>query len=75
MPQKGGGNWKGHNRTGFVGSPANSSWSPSCSPYNKNRKHFHNSSSSSNSNSGYSPYSNRDTPRKHSSSRKKMVGI
>jgi hypothetical protein len=75
MPQKGGGNWKGNNRIGIVGSPANSSWNTSFSPYNKNRKHFHNSSSSSNSNSGYSPYSNRNTPIKHSSNRNKMVGI
>jgi hypothetical protein len=75
MRKKAGGNWNEHKSMSFIGSPANSSWNSSFSPYNMNRKHFHNSSSSSNGNSGYSPRSNRGTPYKHSSKRKGMVGI
>lgn len=73
--KRGGGNWKGGNRKGFVGSPANSSWNSSFSPYNMNRKYFHSSSASSNGNSGRSPYNNTDTPRKYSSNRSRMVGF
>jgi hypothetical protein len=75
MRKKGGGNWKGHNRKSFVGSPANSSWNSSFGPYNMNRKQFHNSSSYSNGSSSCSPYNNMDTPRNYSSNSKKMVGI
>lgn len=68
----GGGNWKGGNRKSFVGSPGNSSWNSSFSPYNMNRKHFHSSSASSNGNSGFSPCNNMDTSRKCSSIRRRM---
>lgn len=72
VSKRGGGNWKRGNRKSFFGSPANSSWNSSFSPYDMNRRHFHSNSGSSNGNSSFSPYNNMDTPRKYPSNRNRM---